>query len=306
MFPTRRRRPSTAPKRCTRRVLLPGLRPRRRPGELGPRAVDAPVRGRATRGLDHRRRGAGRQPPATVTPGSWPPGRWRRTRTDAGSANCGRGAAAWAATSRRGCCFGESAPGDGRPGAGAARRVMLMRCSLPGGGRRNWTSFSRRRPGRSHGGSRWSPARSSSGQAAGGGIRLAVIGDPASGSLGRAFVAAAIAVGSTVVSDGWPGLQEAEGRQARARTVVGRDASATWCLPGCTGCSRTRSGGPWRRPRARPKTPGLPRRTSVFRFNSDAKQSPPPPSPSPRARPHPRARHLPAAYQMLVGRSCKG
>ena len=44
--------------------------------------------------------------------------------------------------------------------------------------------------------------------------RLAVIGDYSAASLGG-FVAANVAEGSTVVSDGWSGYAQAQGRQAR-------------------------------------------------------------------------------------------
>ena len=69
-----------------------------------------------------------------------------------------------------------------------------------------------------------------------------MIGDYSAVALG-AFVAGNVADGSTVVSDGWSGYAQAQGRQARP-TAVGADAGALG-PPGSTASSRTRSGGPW-------------------------------------------------------------
>ena len=70
------------------------------------------------------------------------------------------------------------------------------------------------RPGRSHDGKLLVAGAVEIKGKGPGRIRLAVIGDYSAVALG-AFVAAAIAAGSTVVSDGWSGLHEAQGRQAR-------------------------------------------------------------------------------------------
>ena len=112
-----------------------------------------------------------------------------------------------------------------------------------------------------------------------------------------AFVAAAIADGSTVVSDGWSGYT----RLRTSSTTRGWSATRrpTWCCPGSTGCSRTRSGGRWA------STTGCGQKhlqayldEFVFRFNR-------------RRTPHAAFDRLlglgltlePATYQMLVGRS---
>ena len=73
-------------------------------------------------------------------------------------------------------------------------------------------------------------------------IRLAVIGDYSAVALG-AFVAAVIAAGSTVVSDGWSGY--AGSRTSSTTRGWSATRRPTWSCPGSIACSRTRSGGPW-------------------------------------------------------------
>src|SRR4051794_29569581 len=126
-------RPLAAREALAGRVPLPGLRPR--PG-LGaePRAADAPVRGLRAAGLGHRRHGAARQPPglAHLVPGRVADG-------DAQERHL-RPAAVVPARARLlqvGLAAGaQAAPGDGRPGPGAARR--------PGRGGRDQPALSRR------------------------------------------------------------------------------------------------------------------------------------------------------------------
>src|SRR3982751_496339 len=107
------------------RVPLPGLRPRQGLG-AGPGAADAPVRGLRAAGLGHRRHRAPRQPPAAahLVPGRVADGDPRERHLGPAAMEAAR-----AGQLQVGLAPGpQAAPGDGRPGAGAARR--------PGGGRR--------------------------------------------------------------------------------------------------------------------------------------------------------------------------
>src|SRR4051794_4194210 len=107
-------------------------------------------------------------------------------------------------------------------------------------------------------------------------IRLAVIGDCSAVALG-AFVAAAVAAGSTVVSDGWAGYKRLKdvkhdprgGGDAPAPTGVPWGHRGGWgprgptgCCLGCAGCSRTRRGGLWASTRACGRRPSRPPSTS--------------------------------------------
>src|SRR4051794_34201885 len=199
----------------------PRLRARQGLG-AGPRAADPAMRGLRAAGLGHRRDGAARQPPsaAHLVPGRLADG-------DAQERHL-RPAAVEAARARLlqvGLAPGpRAAPGDGRPGARAAGR--------PGRGGRDQPALSRQgRAGPARPVARGQAARRRRGRDQGQGAGAC----PARGDrrlLGRRarpFVAAAIAAGGTVVSDGWPGYRRLKEVKHDPR-VVG-DAPAHTVLP---------------------------------------------------------------------------
>ena len=153
------------------------------------------------------------------------------------------------------------------------------------------------RPGRSHDGKLLLAGAVEIRGKGPGRIRLAVIGDYSAVALG-AFVAAAIAAGSTVVSDGWSGLR-AGSRTSSTTRGWSATRRPTWCCPGSTGCSRTRSGGRWASTTGCARSTSRPTSTSSCSGSTAGAPRTPPSTAS-------SASSLtlePATYQMLVGRS---
>jgi hypothetical protein len=163
------------------------------------------------------------------------------------------------------------------------------------------------RPGRSHDGKLLLAGAVEIEGRGPGRIRLAVIGDCSAVALG-AFVAAAVAIGSTVVSDGWPGYRRPKEVKHDPRVVGDGPAhlalpwvqrvfanAKRWALGVYHGLREKHlQAGPW--PRAGEPDPGLDE--LVFRFDR-------------RRTPHAAFERLlglsltlePATYQMLVGSS---
>ena len=129
-------------------------------------------------------------------------------------------------------------------------------------------------------------------------VRLAVIDDYSAVALG-AFVAAVIAAGSTVVSDGWSGYARLKDVKHDPKVVGDLPAhlvlpwihrvfanAKRWALGVYPGCARSTSRPTWTSS-CSGSTAGAPRRRL---------------RPSARPRPHPRARHLPdVGRQELTG-----
>ena len=190
--------------------------------ELGRERLPAAVRGLRTAGLGHRRDGAARQPPGLRT---WFLAAWlMATHKNGISARqlwlqlgLGSYKSAWLLVRklRRAMVDPEREPLSGL--------VEVDETSLPFRAKDEPA-----RPGRSHEGKLLLAGAVEIRGKGPGRVRLAVIDDCSAVALG-AFVAAAIAVGSTVVSDGWAGYKRLKDVKHDPR-VVG-DAPAHLVLP---------------------------------------------------------------------------
>jgi hypothetical protein len=133
------------------------------------------------------------------------------------------------------------------------------------------------KPGRSHDGKLLIAGAVEIRGKAPGRVRLAVIEDYSAESLGG-FVKAAVADGSTVVSDGWSGYATLKDVKHDPKVVGSGRWPRTSCCPGCTGCSPTPNGGGSASTTACAESTSKPTSTSSSSASIDGIHPPPPSS----------------------------